>query len=76
MDFCDTDALIVEKEKKSINDIFRENGEPYFREDKIIALIAHFSAQIRISFSRTKNRLAESGKCFSADWDGNLRKWA
>ena len=32
MDFCDTDALIVEKEKKSINDIFSENGEPYFRE--------------------------------------------
>ena len=32
MDFCDTEALIVEKEKKSINDIFSENGEPYFRE--------------------------------------------
>ena len=32
MDFCDTDALIVEKEKKSINDIFSENGETYFRE--------------------------------------------
>ena len=32
MDFCDTDAIIVEKEKKSINDIFSENGEPYFRE--------------------------------------------
>lgn len=29
--FCDTDALIVEKENKSINDIFKENGELYFR---------------------------------------------
>lgn len=28
----DIDALIVQKEKRSINDIFSQNGEPYFRK--------------------------------------------
>lgn len=28
----DIDALIVSKEKRSINDIFSQNGEPYFRK--------------------------------------------
>jgi len=31
LDFVDMDALIIEREKRSIPDIFRESGEPYFR---------------------------------------------
>lgn len=31
MEFCDTDEYIVKKENMSINDIFKEKGEPYFR---------------------------------------------
>lgn len=31
MAFCDTDEYIVRKENMSINDIFKEKGEPYFR---------------------------------------------
>lgn len=31
-EFCDLDEVIVEGEGKSIRDIFRENGEAYFRE--------------------------------------------
>ncbi|MBU1820351.1 MAG: shikimate kinase, partial [Bacteroidetes bacterium] len=30
--FVDLDKLIVSDQKKSIPDIFREHGEPYFRE--------------------------------------------
>ena len=30
--FVDIDDLIVDKEKRSINDIFAESGEPYFRK--------------------------------------------
>ncbi len=30
--FLDTDACIVEREGRSINDIFVEEGEPYFRD--------------------------------------------
>ena len=30
--FIDLDERIVEKTGRSINDIFRENGEPYFRK--------------------------------------------
>lgn len=31
-EFCDTDALIEERAKKKISDIFAENGEEYFRK--------------------------------------------
>ena len=30
--FVDTDSLIIEKENRSINEIFEKNGEEYFRE--------------------------------------------
>lgn len=30
--FCDTDDMIVEREKMSIPDIFAKKGEPYFRQ--------------------------------------------
>ena len=30
--FIDTDSLIVEKENRSINDIFENDGEQYFRK--------------------------------------------
>ena len=38
--FLDIDKIIEEKEKKSINDIFNQNGEKYFRivEEKITYL--------------------------------------
>lgn len=29
--YADTDAMVVEREKKSVPDIFRDNGEGYFR---------------------------------------------
>ena len=32
MSFCDTDEIIVEKQKRSINDIFEKDGEAYFRQ--------------------------------------------
>lgn len=32
INFVDIDKVIVEKEKRSINDIFAINGEPYFRK--------------------------------------------
>lgn len=32
MDFVDTDDLIVERENRSISDIFATDGEPYFRK--------------------------------------------
>ena len=35
----DMDSMIVEQENKSINDIFAENGEDYFREVETICLI-------------------------------------
>lgn len=40
--FVDTDALIVEKEKREISDIFKTNGEKYFRnvEKEVIASLA------------------------------------
>ena len=31
-EFVDTDALIVEKEKREISEIFAKDGEPYFRD--------------------------------------------
>ena len=37
--FIDTDKLIVEKENRSINKIFEENGEEYFREIETSILI-------------------------------------
>ncbi|MCS6988768.1 MAG: shikimate kinase [Chloroherpetonaceae bacterium] len=41
-DFIDIDKLIVEREQKSINEIFAEKGEAYFRqlEQEILASIA------------------------------------
>jgi len=30
--YCDTDTLIAESEKRTIPEIFRDAGEPYFRE--------------------------------------------
>ncbi|MGE5279344.1 MAG: shikimate kinase [Deltaproteobacteria bacterium] len=32
LEFVDMDTLIVEREKRSIPEIFRDSGEPYFRE--------------------------------------------
>jgi shikimate kinase len=32
MNFCDTDAYIEKNEKKTINEIFAEHGEEYFRD--------------------------------------------
>lgn len=42
-DFVDLDELIVEREKQSINDIFSQFGEEYFRniESKITEEISH-----------------------------------
>ncbi|MGQ9805777.1 MAG: shikimate kinase [Chlorobiales bacterium] len=42
-DFMDIDKIIVEREQKSINDIFAEKGEAYFRqlEFEILSSIAH-----------------------------------
>ena len=37
--FIDTDELIVEEENRSINKIFEENGEEYFREIETSILI-------------------------------------
>ena len=37
--FVDTDELIVEEENRSINKIFEENGEEYFREIETSILI-------------------------------------
>lgn len=41
-DFVDIDRLIVERERKSINEIFAEKGEAYFRqlEQEILASLA------------------------------------
>ncbi len=38
LDFVDMDTLVTEREKRSIPDIFRDAGEPYFRalEKKIV----------------------------------------
>ena len=36
--FIDTDSEIVEKENRSINDIFAQNGEEYFREVETFTL--------------------------------------
>ncbi len=42
-DFLDIDKVIVEREQKSINDIFAEKGEAYFRqlEFEILSSISH-----------------------------------
>jgi len=37
-DFIDTDAYIVDKEKRSIQEIFEQEGEPYFRELETLVL--------------------------------------
>lgn len=36
--FIDTDKLVEEQEGKSISDIFREDGEPYFRDIEALIL--------------------------------------
>ena len=43
--FLDIDKIIEEKEKKSINDIFNQNGEKYFRivEEKITIDLLKFN---------------------------------
>ncbi len=48
MDFVDTDELIEEKEGIKISQIFREKGEPYFRdvETQIIKGIAEYENSV------------------------------
>ncbi len=43
--FIDTDSLIVEREKRSISEIFEKDGEKYFRavEKQIIACVSELS---------------------------------
>lgn len=43
LNFCDLDSLIEEREKRSIQDIFREKGEGYFR-DKEQAILREISS--------------------------------
>lgn len=38
-DFIDTDSVISDQEKKSISEIFVDEGEPYFRQKEIEVLI-------------------------------------
>lgn len=42
--FIDTDTLIEKKEKRSIKDIFQENGEAYFRQCEKEIFDDHFSS--------------------------------
>ena len=58
MDFCDTDALIVEKEKKSINDIFSENGEPLKPENRELLKKLGTVVYLRTSVEELTKRLA------------------
>ena len=46
--YCDLDELIEQQEKKSIPDIFKEKGEPYFRglENKFLQEISHRNNQV------------------------------
>ena len=47
-EFIDTDELIVKEEKKSINEIFAQSGEKYFREieKNIIEKVSQFSNKV------------------------------
>jgi shikimate kinase len=44
MDYLDTDQVIEKVEKKSINDIFAQKGEEYFRfvESEVVKMLAEF----------------------------------
>ena len=48
VEFSDTDDLIVQSQGKSINDIFHQHGEAYFRvlESKLLTEINHTKSQL------------------------------
>ena len=52
MPFVDLDELIVQKESRSVNDIFEKSGEPYFR---------NIESDMLLSISRGQNQVVATG---------------
>lgn len=64
MEFCDTDELIEEKEGRTINDIFAEDGEEYFRNLE--------TEMIRTLIGKYADRMAENGESAVISVGGGL----
>lgn len=74
--FCDTDVMIARRSGKSIPEIFRENGERFFREleREVIAEVAEHAGQVvapgggSVIEDRNRRIMQASGVSFYLKW--------